>query len=94
MLEPFSKVCDAVAFAHSRGVLHLGYQAENIIMEDFGTVYLMAGAGATERADRESGDGVSLSPEAAGGVGLGLVGSPPICRRSRPKVRRPGQRAH
>ena len=78
MLGAFLKVCDAVAFAHSRGVLHLDIKPENIIMEDFGTVYLMDwGLARLSAPDRESGDGVSLSPEAAGGVVVaGVVGSP------------------
>jgi serine/threonine-protein kinase len=77
MLEAFLKVCDAVAFAHSRGVLHLDIKPENIIMEDFGTVYLMDwGLSRLTGRDRESGDGVVLSPETAGGVVTGVVGSP------------------
>jgi serine/threonine-protein kinase len=77
MLGAFLKVCDAVAFAHSRGVLHLDIKPENIIMEDFGTVYLMDwGLARLSAPARESGDGVSLSPEAAGGVVVGVVGSP------------------
>ena len=77
MLGAFLKVCDAVAFAHSRGVLHLDIKPENIIMEDFGTVYLMDwGLSRLTSRDRERGDGVVLSPEAAGGVVTGVVGSP------------------
>ena len=77
MLGAFLKVCDAVAFAHSRGVLHLDIKPENIIMEDFGTVYLMDwGLSRLSAHARESGDDVVLSPEAAGGVVTGVVGSP------------------
>jgi eukaryotic-like serine/threonine-protein kinase len=77
MLGAFIKVCDAVAFAHSRGVLHLDIKPENIIMEDFGTVYLMDwGLSRLSARDRNNGDGVALSPEAAGGVVTGVVGSP------------------
>ena len=77
MLGAFLKVCDAVAFAHSRGVLHLDIKPENIIMEDFGTVYLMDwGLSRLSAHARESGDDVVLSSEAAGGVVTGVVGSP------------------
>jgi eukaryotic-like serine/threonine-protein kinase len=77
MLGAFLKVCDAVAFAHSRGVLHLDIKPENIIMEDFGTVYLMDwGLSRLTARDGRNGDGVVLSPEAAGGVVTGVVGSP------------------
>jgi len=77
MLGAFLKVCDAVAFAHSRGVLHLDIKPENIIMEDFGTVYLMDwGLSRLSARDPEGRDQVALSPEAAGGVVAGVVGSP------------------
>ena len=77
MLGAFLKVCDAVAFAHSRGVLHLDIKPENIIMEDFGTVYLMDwGLSRLSARDPERGDAVALSPEAAGGVVSGVAGSP------------------
>jgi eukaryotic-like serine/threonine-protein kinase len=77
MLGAFLKICDALAFAHSRGVLHLDIKPENIIMEEFGTVYLMDW-GLARLIDRNS-DGdevVAISPEAAGGVVSGVVGSP------------------
>ena len=77
MLGAFLKVCDAVAFAHSRGVLHLDIKPENIIMEDFGTVYLMDwGLSRLSARVAERTDPVVLSPEAAGGVFTGVVGSP------------------
>jgi serine/threonine protein kinase len=77
MLGAFLKVCDAVAFAHSRGVLHLDIKPENIIMEDFGTVYLMDwGLSRLSARDPERDDAVILSTEAAGGVVSGVVGSP------------------
>ena len=77
MLGAFLKVCDAVAFAHSRGVLHLDIKPENIIMEDFGAVYLMDwGLSRLSDSDRGRDDAVALSDEAAGGVVSGVVGSP------------------
>jgi serine/threonine-protein kinase len=42
--EPLSillKVCDALSFAHSRGVLHCDIKPANIMVGDFGEVYLM-----------------------------------------------------
>ena len=35
------KVCQALAFAHSRGVIHLDVKASNVMVGDFGEVYLM-----------------------------------------------------
>lgn len=40
-LEIFLKVCDAVAYAHHRGVIHRDLKPENIIVADFGQVYVM-----------------------------------------------------
>jgi CRP-like cAMP-binding protein len=41
LLEVFSKVLDAVAFAHARGVVHCDLKPENVMVGDFGQVYLM-----------------------------------------------------
>lgn len=35
------KVCDALAFAHSRGVIHCDVKPSNVMIADFGQVYLM-----------------------------------------------------
>ncbi len=40
-LQVFLKVCDAVAFAHSRGVLHLDLKPANVMVGEFGEVYVM-----------------------------------------------------
>jgi eukaryotic-like serine/threonine-protein kinase len=40
-LEVFLKVCDAVAYAHHRGVIHRDLKPENIMVADFGQVYVM-----------------------------------------------------
>lgn len=37
----FAKVCDAIAFAHSRGVVHRDIKTENIMVGDFGQVYVL-----------------------------------------------------
>ncbi|MCM8533860.1 MAG: protein kinase [Lentisphaeraceae bacterium] len=38
LLEIFLKICDAVAFAHSKGVLHLDLKPSNIQVDEFGEV--------------------------------------------------------
>jgi len=40
VLNIFSKVCEAVAFAHGKGVLHLDIKPSNIRVDDFGEVLL------------------------------------------------------
>lgn len=39
--EVLLKVCDAVAFAHSKGILHRDLKPQNIMLGNFGEVYLM-----------------------------------------------------
>lgn len=40
-LDIFGKICDAVAFAHARGVLHLDLKPDNVMVGEFGEVVLM-----------------------------------------------------
>ncbi len=40
-LEIFRKICDAVDFAHSRGVIHLDLKPENILVGEFGEVLVL-----------------------------------------------------
>ncbi len=41
LLDVFTKVCDALAFAHSRGVIHCDIKPANVMVGAFGQVYLM-----------------------------------------------------
>jgi hypothetical protein len=41
LLDIVTKVCDALAFAHSRGVLHCDIKPANVMVGEFGQVYLM-----------------------------------------------------
>ncbi|HEY7371763.1 MAG TPA: serine/threonine-protein kinase [Polyangia bacterium] len=41
VLNVFLRVCDAVAFAHSRGVVHGDIKPENVMVGAFGEVYLV-----------------------------------------------------
>ena len=41
LLSVFQKVCDAMSFAHSKGVLHRDLKPENIMVGEFGQVFVM-----------------------------------------------------
>jgi serine/threonine-protein kinase len=40
-LQVFLKVCDAVSFAHAKGVIHKDLKPDNVMVGEFGEVYLM-----------------------------------------------------
>jgi WD40 repeat protein len=65
LLEVFVKVCDAVAFAHARGVVHRDLKPDNIMIGEFGEVLVMdwgiakllhRGPEAAVHTDRRSGN--------------------------------------
>jgi len=41
VLNIFLKICDGIAFSHSRGVIHRDLKPDNIMIGDFGEVYVM-----------------------------------------------------
>lgn len=41
LLEIVTKTCDALAFAHSRGIIHCDVKPGNVMVGDYGEVYLM-----------------------------------------------------
>ena len=52
LLAAFVKVCDALAFAHNRGVIHCDIKSANVMVGKFGEVYLMDWGGAQLLAPR------------------------------------------
>ena len=74
-------VCHALAFAHSRGVLHLDIKSSNVMVGDFGEVYLMDWGVArlfeeTEKAGKRPMEGRVRSTEPDLDVGPQIVGTP------------------
>jgi serine/threonine-protein kinase len=71
-LEIVLQVCNACAFAHSRGYLHRDIKPANVMLGDFGEVYLLDWGVARRISDppstRLAGTPAYLAPEMAGGV--------------------------
>ena len=56
LVQVLLEVCDAVAFAHSRGAVHCDIKPENITVGEFGQVYLMDWGVARVVTEGEPGD--------------------------------------
>ena len=78
-IEILLKVCDALAYAHHRGVVHRDLKPANIMVGDFGQVYLMDwGLAKLVRSEPASGDGALMN--APGPVGTPDFMSPEQAR--------------
>lgn len=61
LLEIFLKVCDGIAFAHSKGIIHLDLKPDNIQVGDYGEV-LVLDWGLARKIEDEQADG-DAAPE-------------------------------
>jgi serine/threonine-protein kinase len=68
MLGAYLKVCDAVAFAHSRGVIHCDLKPSNIMVGSFGQVYLMDWGLAQVLPEKAPGGAVEAESDSTGTV--------------------------
>lgn len=66
LIDVFLKVCDAVAYAHHRGVLHRDIKPENIIVGNYGEVRLMDWGIARRRTQGGVGEEFDLHAAEAG----------------------------
>lgn len=78
LLEVLTKVCDALSYAHDRGVLHLDVKAANVMVGDYGQVYLtdwgIARMEAPPKTDGAPEGRVSIPPPASeAGVVIGTL---------------------
>jgi serine/threonine-protein kinase len=62
VLSVFVTVCDAVAFAHSRGVVHLDLKSANVMLGPYGQVYVLDWGSARYRP-QDDGPALTAAPE-------------------------------
>lgn len=78
-LEIFLKVCDALAYAHYRGVIHRDLKSDNIMIAEFGQVYLMDW-GLARLSKTRAASGEDSQMEAPGPVGTPAYMAPEQAR--------------
>lgn len=88
-LDIFRRVCDAVAFAHARGVLHRDIKSDNVMVGAFGEVLLMDWGLARPYGEGARTGGEAQEPAARGAgergdAPLADVGEPPSAAPVRP----------
>ncbi|MCU0723057.1 MAG: serine/threonine protein kinase, partial [Planctomycetes bacterium] len=90
LLEILLKVCDAVAFAHSRGVIHRDLKPDNVMVGAFGEVLVMDWGLSRVSAGGSPGDPEAPSPVAPAGADPSGGGAAP--RGKQPGTKSGGSR--
>lgn len=62
VLQVFSRICDGLSFAHSRGVVHRDLKPDNIMVGSHGQVYVMDWGVALLASEKPKGKGPDPSP--------------------------------
>jgi serine/threonine-protein kinase len=76
LLQILVKICDAVSFAHSRGVIHRDLKPSNVMISDFGQVYVMDwGVARSAPKSSEPGSSEREGPASSDPPGA-LIGTP------------------
>ena len=74
LLTVFRKVCDAMAFAHAKGILHRDLKPENIMVGEYGEVLVMDWGLAKILGERDAAGAVKAAASDTGDYGMTLEG--------------------
>jgi serine/threonine protein kinase len=74
LLTIFRKVCDAMAFAHAKGILHRDLKPENIMVGEYGEVLVMDWGLAKILGERDAAGAVKAAATDTGDYGMTLEG--------------------
>jgi serine/threonine protein kinase len=74
LLTIFRKVCDAMMFAHSKGILHRDLKPENIMVGEYGEVLVMDWGLAKVLGEQENTSGVNSRVNDTGDYGMTMEG--------------------